>query len=138
MSFMTIEEAWGELPVRHSLPPDASSLTYDEMNELPGYNYARCETNTNDIATYVPKKINKTENKEFKMENEETKMENKETKMENEEKKESRVQSSVPIKKRNINVNNIPVELINASLYIVSGIYIIYIMDMFTRIGLSI
>jgi len=122
MSFMTIEEAWGELPVRHSLPPESSSLTYDEMNELPGYNYARCETNTKDIATYLPEK--RKEKKEKK----------KEKILDDEDK------TIIPktIKKRNININNIPIELINASLYIISGIYIIYIMDMFTRIGISI
>ena len=53
MSYMTIEEAWGETPIRQSLPPNSSTLSYEDMNALQGYNYATCQTDTRNIATYI-------------------------------------------------------------------------------------
>ena len=96
------------------------------MNALQGYNYATCQTDTRNIATYIDDhNINNTTKNNANIENIENNIQPLLT--------HTKTESS-----KTHTQDTIPFELINASLYIISGIYIIYIMDMFMRMGVSI
>ena len=108
--YCSLTEAWGNDVLESSENPEISQLTMEDMHSLPGYTTSGniCSVNQNE---------QQPEKKRVQMKPDVNQYPN---------------PNILNLTQQNTNQS----QMINAMLYIVSGIYLIYTMDMFMRMGM--
>jgi len=132
----SLAEAWGDPEMHFSNAPEESELTLEDVHNLPGYNpycsyvsnYEPTRRQAQPQKKRVSNKQNVQQRHQLQQQPQQQPRQQNNVSLQNYADIQQLIQSFDPTSHK---------EILNALLYVVSGIYLIYTMDMFLRMGMN-